>query len=153
MYSVYSAFHFRLQPLKKTLVVFSGSLILLFLIASMVVASGTARASAPVPMTKTNWPMFGFSPQHSHFNPRETILSPKTVSGMVLNWSVNTPGYIDTTAAVVNGVVYIGSSDGTLYAFNAATGKQDLDVHDERRGAYRFLASRCEWDRLLWLGR
>lgn len=35
-------------------------------------------------------------------------------------WSGTIGGFLDATAAIANGVVYVGGDDGTLYAFNAA---------------------------------
>src|SRR5258706_13320476 len=80
-------------------------------------------AAAPLSHKQYNWPMFGFNPQHTHFNPHEKILSPSTVAHLVLDWSYATPGYLDTSPAIANGLALIGSSDGTIYAFNAGTGK------------------------------
>lgn len=37
-------------------------------------------------------------------------------------WTKRTPGYIQSSPAVVHGVVYVGSSGGGLYALNASTG-------------------------------
>ena len=37
-------------------------------------------------------------------------------------WSYTTGGYVDSSPAVANGVVYIGSDDGNVYALNASTG-------------------------------
>ncbi len=39
-------------------------------------------------------------------------------------WAFPTGGVIDSSPAVVNGVVYVGSDDGTLYAIDAASRKQ-----------------------------
>jgi len=38
-------------------------------------------------------------------------------------WHASTDGAILSSAAVVNGIVYVGSEDDYLYAFNAETGK------------------------------
>ena len=63
--------------------------------------------------------MFGFDAQHTHFNPYERILSPANVSRLVLDWTAATArNYIDSSPAVANGVVYVGSDDGKLYAFH-----------------------------------
>jgi outer membrane protein assembly factor BamB len=42
--------------------------------------------------------------------------TPKTCKPL---WTANTNGYPDSSPAVANGVVYIGSSDGELYGFSA----------------------------------
>jgi len=67
--------------------------------------------------------MFGFDPQHTHFNPKEHILSPTSVSRLALYWTASTGNAIHSSPAVANGRVYIGSGDHKLYAFNASTGQ------------------------------
>src|ERR1017187_3624227 len=39
-------------------------------------------------------------------------------------WSAATGNYIQSSPAVASGVVYVGSADNNLYAFNAATGQR-----------------------------
>jgi len=39
-------------------------------------------------------------------------------------WSFSNPGYITSSPAVVNGVVYIGAANGVIYALDAASGAQ-----------------------------
>src|SRR5437899_13665 len=39
-----------------------------------------------------------------------------------LVWSFRTGGNVDSSPTVVNGVVYVGSEDGRVYALNASTG-------------------------------
>ena len=39
-------------------------------------------------------------------------------------WSYATRGWVDTAPAVVDGVVYVGSADGRVYALNAADGSE-----------------------------
>ena len=41
---------------------------------------------------------------------------------LTLKWSYTTGGAVESSPAVANGVVYIGSDDGNLYALNASTG-------------------------------
>jgi outer membrane protein assembly factor BamB len=70
----------------------------------------------------TNGVMFGFNAQHTHFNSAEHILAPANVSQLVLDWTAPTGGIIDSEPTVANDIVYAGSYDHKLYAFNAATG-------------------------------
>ena len=72
-------------------------------------------------LVQTNWTQFGFNEQHSHFNPYENVLSSANVSGLTLDWSYTTDSYIRSSPVVVNGVIYIASSSGNLYAINLAT--------------------------------
>jgi eukaryotic-like serine/threonine-protein kinase len=37
-------------------------------------------------------------------------------------WTATRGSAVDSSPAVANGVVYVGSTDGNLYAFNASTG-------------------------------
>src|ERR1035441_8293892 len=39
-------------------------------------------------------------------------------------WSAAAGNYVQSSPAVANGVVYLGSADNNLYAFNAATGQR-----------------------------
>ncbi len=38
-------------------------------------------------------------------------------------WSYATGGYVESSPAVVNGVVYVGSWDGNVYAFSLKHGR------------------------------
>jgi len=73
-----------------------------------------------------NWPEFGFIHAGGRFNPKEQTLSPRDVHGLLKRWSFFTgcSGSIcgGSSPTVVNGVVYVGSYDGNVYALNAATG-------------------------------
>lgn len=76
-----------------------------------------------LPPAAVDSPMFGFDLQHTHFNPGEHILSPGNVSRLVPYWTVTTGDVIRSSPAVANGVVYVGSDDHKLYAFQAASGQ------------------------------
>ena len=54
-----------------------------------------------------------------------------------LKWTFSTNGAIYSSPAVAGGVVYIGSSDGNLYAVDAATGKLrwKFDAHGQVRSS------------------
>src|SRR5215472_9069038 len=76
--------------------------------------------------SSVNWPEFGFIPSGGRFNPLERTLSPSNVHQLHQLWSFFTGCSGGTcggsSATVVNGVVYLGSYDGNVYALNAATG-------------------------------
>ncbi len=80
-----------------------------------------APTSAPV-VHNINSATFGFDPQHTHFNPSENLLTLVKVPHLVLFWTSSAGSSVESSPAVVNGVVYVGSSDGRLYAFNSQTG-------------------------------
>ena len=40
-----------------------------------------------------------------------------------VKWKFHTNGYVNSTPAVANGTVYVGSADGSLYAIAQNTGK------------------------------
>jgi serine/threonine protein kinase len=66
--------------------------------------------------------MFGFDLQRTHFNPVEQALSPNTVPHLVPYWNAQTGGVINSSPVVADGVVYVGSDDGNLYALNSTNG-------------------------------
>src|SRR6266566_3008803 len=64
-------------------------------------------------------PMFGFNLQHTRFNPGENKLTTTNVSRLTQDWKAPTGAGIDSSPAVDNGIVYVGSDDHSLHAFNA----------------------------------
>jgi len=80
---------------------------------------------AQAPFTvNTNWAQFRYSRKHKGTNPYENVLSPSNVSQIDQDWSFTTGAPVDSSAAVANGVVYVGSEDSKIYALNASTGAQ-----------------------------
>ncbi len=71
-------------------------------------------------LVNTNWNQFGYDKIHSRTNPYENVLSPSNVSQLTLDWDYTSgKGFqMDSSPAIVNGVVYIGSGDGNVYAFH-----------------------------------
>jgi len=80
-------------------------------------------AMAQKPFTvRANWAEHGFGPRGKRYNPYENTLNPSTVPGLDVDWTAVSGSTIDSSPAVANGVVYVGSEDSKLYAFNATTG-------------------------------
>ena len=100
---------------------------LVMMVSSMAMGQPAVPASLPCPgppiTSVVEWAQFRFSPCHTGFNPYEFVLSPATAANLALQWSYNTTGnIIDSSPAVANGVVYVGSRDRNLYALSASTG-------------------------------
>ena len=66
--------------------------------------------------SSVDWPMFRHDSAHSGVGTGSPVLAP------TLLWKYTTGGPVDSSPAVVNGVVYVGCYDGSLYALNSATG-------------------------------
>lgn len=68
----------------------------------------------------TDWPMFKNHTSRLSFNPFERTISKDNAQFLTLSWVGIMGDLVDySSPAVVNGVVYIASTDGNLYAFNA----------------------------------
>jgi len=69
---------------------------------------------------QTNWPSFKNLPTRTGVNPVENTINPGNGKFLTLAWQGQMGDLVDhSSPAVVNGVVYVGSFDGKLYAFNA----------------------------------
>ena len=68
--------------------------------------------------THANWPSFRGNPQLTGVSESQLAENPQ------LLWTFQAGDMIESTAAVVDGVAYVGALDGTLYAINAETGEQ-----------------------------
>jgi outer membrane protein assembly factor BamB len=71
---------------------------------------------------RTSWPQFGFTPNHKAKNLYENVLSTATVANLDEAWRTPEIDQIQSTPAVVNGIVYSGFGDGTIRAFDETTG-------------------------------
>ena len=68
--------------------------------------------------------MFGFDAQHTRFNTAEHLLSPANVPQLTLAWVSPFLGEnVFSSPTVSGGLVYVGSLDGRVHAFDVATGK------------------------------
>jgi outer membrane protein assembly factor BamB len=76
-------------------------------------------------LVQTNWTQFRFGPNHKGANSFENVLTSSNVSALTLDWVYATGNtvYVDSSSpAIANGVVYIGTDDGNVYALDAVTG-------------------------------
>ena len=55
------------------------------------------------------------------WNPCEKVLNVNNVGKLHRKWSYATGGYAESSPAVANGVVYVGSADNNVYALKAST--------------------------------
>jgi len=130
------------KSLSRERVILLVALVLLFVIASTSVlytlraqimppAKADLTATADAAMNaydagvEANGIMFGFDSQHTHLNPYERILGSSNVSRLALDWTGSTGGTccrgeLVSSPVVAYGIVYVGSFEGKLYAFNAS---------------------------------
>jgi outer membrane protein assembly factor BamB len=73
-------------------------------------------------VVRTDWAKFHFDSNNSGFNPYENVLDPSNVGSLAQRWTAKTGGAVYSSPAVANGVVYVGSYNGKVYALNASTG-------------------------------
>jgi outer membrane protein assembly factor BamB len=71
---------------------------------------------------RTNWVEHGFGAHGKRTNPYENVISTANVDSLDVAWSYTTGNLVESSPAVVNGLLYVGSYDGNLYALDAATG-------------------------------
>ena len=80
---------------------------------------GTLSVQRPFSVP-VDWTRFRFDQNHTGVQPFENVLNPSNVPTLQLAWQAQLGSLVDySSAAVVSGVAYIGSSDGRLWAFPA----------------------------------
>lgn len=84
------------------------------LAAALSLAAGFCLLSAPVPAA--DWPVFRGN------NARTGYISEQAYPPLTKAWDFQLGGDIMSSPVIVDGVVYIGSRAGTIYALNARTG-------------------------------
>ncbi len=82
----------------------------------------TGQAAQTTFTVSTDWPQFRNTPRHKALNAYENVLRASNVAGLDMDWTWPTGGRVDSSPAVVNGIVYVGSNDGKLYALDGASG-------------------------------
>src|SRR5690349_4285788 len=81
-------------------------------------AAAAPSGSSP---TTTSWPMFRGGPALLG------VAAVKLPGDIALLWSFKTQGPVKSSAAIVDGRVFIGSDDGHLYALDLKTGAKVWD--------------------------
>jgi outer membrane protein assembly factor BamB len=84
----------------------------------MLALAGVGRSVAEGVATADAWPMFRGNPGLTGIAPSKL---PNTLSSA---WQFKTAGPIKSSAAVVDGKVFVGSDDGNFYALDASSGKK-----------------------------
>ena len=95
-----------------------------------IIASGRSsglEAKATFRVRIDDWRQYGFNAAHSGNNPNEVLLGPSSVGALTSAWTrtIGPEGALAvafSSPAVVDGVVYIGSEVGKVYAIDAWTG-------------------------------
>ena len=77
-------------------------------------ASGTLTIN-----NSKNWGMFSKDLSHTGYYPGEI-----NTSNLLLLWKFNVTDMVTSSASVSDGIVYVASDSGTLFALNTTTGKQ-----------------------------
>src|SRR5579862_528260 len=88
--------------------------------AVQAVGQNTGDKGQGIFTVRTDWPTFHFNNQRNGVNRFENVLKASNVPRLQLSWQGLMGELADfSSPAVVSGVVYIGSTDGNLYAFDA----------------------------------
>jgi outer membrane protein assembly factor BamB len=77
-------------------------------------------ATAPVAakgVSSGDWTQFMDGPAHLGYNSVENTLTASNASSLAVAWTGTTAGVVESSPTIVNGVVYVGSNDGNLYAY------------------------------------
>ena len=82
--------------------------------------ANSSVSSQQIDSLTSSWPMFKNQASRLSFNPFEFTINKNNAQGLTLSWVGVMGDLVDySSPAIVDGVAYIGSLDGNLYAFNA----------------------------------
>jgi outer membrane protein assembly factor BamB len=94
-------------------------------LAVLVAAVSFGRPLASGAVTNSgNWSTYMHDATRSAHNADESLLSVADAPALAKAWSFPTGDAIAASASIVDGVAYVGSWDGNMYAINAQTGAQ-----------------------------
>jgi outer membrane protein assembly factor BamB len=89
---------------------------------------------------RTDWKQFRYNSSHTGFNPLENVISSYNIRYLTQAWAAKIGDYGKdqySSPAVANGKVYVGSTNGKLYAFASDTGVKIWDSGDKIGGPIR----------------
>jgi outer membrane protein assembly factor BamB len=90
-------------------------LVSVFLLTALAGVLFVGKVSAVGPY---DWPMYSHNPQHTGYSE-----SPAPNTNQTL-WTYTTDGMVQSSPAVANGKLYVGSNDNNVYCLDAATGNK-----------------------------
>ena len=96
---------------------------LLFVLVGLATPGVPAQTVSSTGGPSGSWPMYRFGPTHTGVNPFEHQLSVSSAPRLRQRWAAALGGQVESSPAVVNGTVFVGSGDGRLYAIDARTGR------------------------------
>jgi len=82
--------------------------------------TGTATTTASTDGPGDRWPRFSYDPANTGHAPGHAA----PVAGIQQRWAFETGNDVRSSPAVVDGTVYVGSMDGSVYAIDAADGTE-----------------------------
>jgi outer membrane protein assembly factor BamB len=86
----------------------------------LVAVAPAVAPAAPVAakgISSGDWTQFMNGPAHLGYNTTESTLTVANVPSLAVAWTGTTGGLVSSSPTVANGVAYVGSDDGKLYAF------------------------------------
>ena len=83
----------------------------------VVAAIAAVLSPAAILAATGDWVQFRESPAHQAHNTSEAAISDTNVHALGLAWTGATGAAVNSSPAIANGVTYVGSNDGKLYAF------------------------------------
>jgi polyvinyl alcohol dehydrogenase (cytochrome) len=96
------------------------------LVLSATAVTAVSSASVESPSRAGNWDSWNTGLDGSRYAAAEHRINPHTASRLKLKWAFQLPRVTNTMGksqpAVVDGVLYVGSTDGTFHAMDAKTG-------------------------------
>lgn len=99
-------------------------------IVLLMLLSSTRNAQAGVASVTAaqhaDWPMWGHDLSNHRYNPDESMITRSNVNRLQLHWAFVFPDTMIASSqpTVIGDTVYVGSWNGSVYALDAATGKE-----------------------------
>jgi len=96
------------------------------------------------PVASCSWPMYAHDPGHSAAQSAEcAAIGVTNVATLRPAWAIPTGDNITASPSVADGILYVGSWDGTFYAIDAVSGEQlwTFTVDDASRVAFGRIVS------------